>query len=169
MPSRRPTDAGVLAELLSPRSMRLHGPASHSPCCLLCLTASAPHVRYNFNRGWLLNLGDPAAASDPSFDDSGWKRVMLPHAWNEGFAYRVSIHDQPTGIAWYRKHFTVAVLMLIASSLSSKVSEQTATKLLQLSVLRPKELQISDLQHSAIELRARRPRVRESAEPLAAS
>ncbi len=75
--------------------------------CALSLTAGAQRVRYNFNRGWLLSVGDPAGASDPSFDDSGWKRVTLPHAWNEDFAYRVSIHDQPTGIAWYRKHFTV--------------------------------------------------------------
>ena len=77
--------------------------------CVLCLTASAQRIRYNFNRGWLLSIGDPAGASDPSFDDSTWKRVTLPHAWNEDFAYRVSIHDQPTGIAWYRKHFSVAL------------------------------------------------------------
>src|ERR1700743_684898 len=76
---------------------------------VVCLTASAQRVRYNFNRGWLISVGDPANAADPSFDASGCKRVTLPHAWNEDFAYRVSIHDQPTGIAWYRKHFTVAV------------------------------------------------------------
>jgi hypothetical protein len=76
--------------------------------CVLCFSASAQRVRYNFNRGWLLSVGDPAGASDPSFDDSHWKRVTLPHAWNEDFAYRVSIHDQPTGIAWYRKHFAVS-------------------------------------------------------------
>lgn len=78
-------------------------------CCVLCLTASAQQVRYNFNRGWLLSVGDPAAASELSFDDSRWKRVTLPHAWNEDFAYRVSIHDLPTGIAWYGKHFSVSV------------------------------------------------------------
>ncbi len=77
--------------------------------CALYLTASAQRVRYNFNRGWLLDVGDPTGAPAPSFDDSRWKRVTLPHAWNEDFAYRVSIHDQPTGIAWYRKHFAVAV------------------------------------------------------------
>ena len=77
--------------------------------CVVCLSAGAQRVRYNFNRGWLLNVGDPAGASDPSFNDSQWKRVTLPHAWNEDFAYRVSIHDQPIGIAWYRKHFTVPV------------------------------------------------------------
>lgn len=76
--------------------------------CAICIAANAQHVRYNFNRGWLVSVGDPTGASDTSFDDSGWKRVTVPHAWNEDFAYRVSIHDQPTGIAWYRKHFSVA-------------------------------------------------------------
>jgi beta-galactosidase len=55
--------------------------------------------------GWLLATGDPAGAAEPGFDDAAWKHVTLPHAWNEDSAYRVSIHDQPTGIAWYRKHF----------------------------------------------------------------
>lgn len=77
--------------------------------CAFSLSAGAQRVRYNFNRGWLLNVGDPAGASDPSFDDAQWQRVTLPHAWNEDFAYRVSIHEQPTGVAWYRKHFSIDV------------------------------------------------------------
>jgi hypothetical protein len=75
---------------------------------LICpVAASAQRARYNFNRGWLLNVGDDPAFARSDFDDSKWQRVTLPHAWNEDFAYRVSIHDQPTGIAWYRKHFRV--------------------------------------------------------------
>jgi len=70
-----------------------------------CVAAGAQRSRYNFNPGWLLMVGDNAASSAPDLDDSGWQRVTLPHAWNEDFAYRVSIHDQPTGVAWYRKHF----------------------------------------------------------------
>lgn len=62
---------------------------------------------FNFNGGWLLKTGDPEGAETAGYDDTGWKQVTLPHAWNEDFAYRVSIHDQPTGIAWYRKHFQV--------------------------------------------------------------
>lgn len=37
--------------------------------------------------------------------DVGWKDVTTPYAWNEADAFRKSIHDLPTGIAWYRKHF----------------------------------------------------------------
>ena len=67
--------------------------------------SEAQRARYNFNPGWLLSVSDEASAADPALDDSKWKPVTLPHAWNEDFAYRVSIHDQPTGVAWYRKHF----------------------------------------------------------------
>ncbi|HSU19661.1 MAG TPA: beta galactosidase jelly roll domain-containing protein, partial [Acidobacteriaceae bacterium] len=76
-------------------------------CFAFCCLAQAQRARYNFNPGWLLKVGDDPAAANPDFDDSGWKHVTLPHAWNEDFAYRVAIYDQPTGIAWYRKHFSV--------------------------------------------------------------
>ena len=69
--------------------------------------AESQRTRYNFNPGWLLKVGDDSAAAQPRFDDSGWKRVTLPHAWNEDFAYKVAIYNLPTGIAWYRKHFIV--------------------------------------------------------------
>jgi hypothetical protein len=61
-------------------------------------------------------VGDPQGAEQPAFDDSGWKRVTTPYAWNEDAAFRVSIHDQPTGVAWYRKHFR-----LPASSAGQKI------------------------------------------------
>ena len=59
----------------------------------------------NFNPGWRLEVGDPADASKPEFDDSKWKPVTLPHAWNEDEAFHVAIDNHPTGIAWYRKSF----------------------------------------------------------------
>src|SRR2546426_8666543 len=62
-------------------------------------------TKYNFNSGWKLFVGDPDGAEAPAFDDSGWKNVTLPHAWNEDSAFKVSIHDLPTGVAWYRKRF----------------------------------------------------------------
>ena len=31
----------------------------------------------------------------------------MPHAWNEDDAFRQDIKDLSTGIAWYRKHFTL--------------------------------------------------------------
>src|SRR5262245_48041427 len=64
-----------------------------------------PRMTYNFNPGWRLYVGDPTNAAQPDFDDSSWKAVTLPHAWNEDSAFKVSIAQHPTGIAWYRKHF----------------------------------------------------------------
>jgi hypothetical protein len=60
---------------------------------------------YNFNVGWKVLVGDPAGAEAKSFNDSSWKPVGLPYAWNEDDAFRKDIKDLPTGIAWYRKHF----------------------------------------------------------------
>nr|WP_319512684.1 sugar-binding domain-containing protein [uncultured Draconibacterium sp.] len=67
----------------------------------------------NFDMQWKFKLGDLSQAADPKFDDASWRTLNLPHDWsiegdfdpsnpagNDG-AYL------PTGIAWYRKQFTV--------------------------------------------------------------
>lgn len=82
---------------------------------LLALGCSSPHASaaadlrrvYDFNPGWRLLVGDPSGAQAPSFDDSRWKPVTLPRAWNEDDAFRKDIADLSTGIAWYRKSFTL--------------------------------------------------------------
>jgi len=71
------------------------------------LPPASPRVDYNFNPGWKLFVGDPANAQLPGFDDSSWTNVTLPHAWNEDSAFKVFIANMPTGVAWYRKHFTM--------------------------------------------------------------
>ena len=50
-------------------------------------------------------VGDAAGAEAAAFDDAGWQDVTLPRAFNEDDAFRKSIHDLPTGVAWYRKRF----------------------------------------------------------------
>src|SRR5262245_19349756 len=78
---------------------------------LICMSVAAfandksPRTRYNFNSDWKLLVGDPAGAEQPDFDDSNWKEVTLPRAWNEDDAFRKDIKDLSTGVAWYRKHF----------------------------------------------------------------
>ena len=62
-------------------------------------------VKYNFNSDWKLFVGDAKGAEKPDFDDSNWKNVTTPRAWNEDEAFRKDIKDLSTGIAWYRKHF----------------------------------------------------------------
>jgi beta-galactosidase len=69
------------------------------------LPAHAERALYDFNPGWKLLVGDPSEAAQPGFDDSAWKAVTLPRAWNEDDAFAKDIADHSTGVAWYRKHF----------------------------------------------------------------
>src|SRR5438445_11146007 len=71
----------------------------------LDFSQASPRAKYNFNPGWKMFVGDPAGAERTDFDDSQWKNITTPHAWNEDDAFRKDIHDLSTGIAWYRKHF----------------------------------------------------------------
>jgi hypothetical protein len=52
---------------------------------------------------------DPAGASQPGFNDSGWKSVAVPHSMNENemFSNVEGGGDTPHGQGWYRKHFTL--------------------------------------------------------------
>src|SRR2546422_10571855 len=36
----------------------------------------------NFDRDWRFHLGDVTGAQDPTFADSGWRRLDLPHDWS---------------------------------------------------------------------------------------
>ncbi|MFT7775062.1 glycoside hydrolase family 2 protein [Roseateles sp.] len=71
------------------------------------LTAQAARETYNFNTGWRVHVGDVQGAETPAFADQAWKAVTLPRAWNEDDAFAKDIVDHRTGIAWYRKRFTL--------------------------------------------------------------
>lgn len=64
-------------------------------------------AKYNFNPDWKIFVGDVNGAERAEFDDSKWKIVTTPNAWNEDEAFRKDIKDLSTGIAWYRKHFAL--------------------------------------------------------------
>ena len=68
---------------------------------------AAERKKYNFNSGWCLQVGDIPTAKNPDFDDKAWKRVTLPHAFNEDEAFRLSIEQHTDTVVWYRKHFTL--------------------------------------------------------------
>ncbi|MEO6802894.1 MAG: sugar-binding domain-containing protein, partial [Granulicella sp.] len=71
----------------------------------------SPRLQLNADYGWRFLLGDPSGAEAPSFADSAWRSVDLPHDW--------SIESKPdkdapsgagegffkTGTGWYRKTF----------------------------------------------------------------
>jgi beta-galactosidase len=71
-------------------------------------------VDFNLNIGWKFIKQDVPGAEAPMFNDQSWADVSTPHTYNETDTY---VHLGPgmvdgeigqyTGIAWYRKHFTV--------------------------------------------------------------
>ena len=63
---------------------------------MLMLTFEAGAIeraKLNFNAGWRLEVGDISEASRPDFDDSAWKRVTLPYAFNGDEAFKRDIVD----------------------------------------------------------------------------
>src|SRR5689334_10826058 len=73
----------------------------------ITLSTTAQRAKYNFNPGWKLYVGDAPGAEAVTFNDASWKDITLPHAWNEDDAFKKDIADLSTGIAWYRKHFSI--------------------------------------------------------------
>jgi beta-galactosidase len=74
----------------------------------------------SFNEDWLFNYGDAAGADATTFADTAWRRLSVPHDWAiEGpnppadpFSQNAPSTGRgaylPSGIGWYRKHFTLA-------------------------------------------------------------
>lgn len=86
--------------------------ASLSSFPMMAAAADSPRLELAADSGWRFLLGDPSGAESPSFADSSWRTVDLPHDW--------SIESKPDknnpsgagggffpgGTGWYRKAFT---------------------------------------------------------------
>ncbi|WP_321424305.1 DUF4982 domain-containing protein [uncultured Bacteroides sp.] len=66
-----------------------------------------PRKTYNINSDWKLKIGDTPDAMNINFDDSSWKPISLPHAFNEDEAFKVRIEELTDTVVWYRKHFNL--------------------------------------------------------------
>jgi beta-galactosidase len=79
----------------------------------LLLALVAQRQTTNFDRSWRFHLGELRGAEQPSYADSGWRRLDLPHDWSiEGpFSEQnpagVAGGALPGGIGWYRKTFSL--------------------------------------------------------------
>jgi beta-galactosidase len=66
-----------------------------------------------FDSGWLFNLGDATGADQPAFADGAWRPLDVPHDWSIEGPFSMSAATTgrggylPSGIGWYRKHFTL--------------------------------------------------------------
>lgn len=67
----------------------------------------------NFDSNWLFLKGDAKGAENPSFDDSQWRNLDVPHDWSiEGPYDKTNPTSRgggylPAGIGWYRKSITI--------------------------------------------------------------
>jgi beta-galactosidase len=71
--------------------------------------AQDPRVLMSLNAGWRFKQSaEPAAVASPSFDDSSWEAVEIPHTWNrignEG-TQRSPLSNSVQGTGWYRLKF----------------------------------------------------------------
>ncbi len=75
--------------------------------------AAQPAGTRSFDDGWRFVRGDVAGAEGAGFDDRAWQPVSLPHDWaiagpfDEHAPSTGSGGFLPTGVAWYRKSFTL--------------------------------------------------------------
>jgi len=82
---------------------------------LLPISALAVNQRSveNIDLEWRFHLGDVDGASQPGYDDSGWRRLDLPHDWavegdfSQANPSGVTGGALPGGVGWYRKTFTI--------------------------------------------------------------
>ncbi|MDO6761247.1 glycoside hydrolase family 2 TIM barrel-domain containing protein [Tamlana sp. 2_MG-2023] len=73
---------------------------------------TTPIPDQNFNKDWLFKKDTLIDAEKSAYNDSGWRKLNLPHDWAiEGpFDSKNNARNGGLpidGIAWYRKHFTI--------------------------------------------------------------
>lgn len=75
---------------------------------------TAPRIVTNFDADWKFIQGDAQNAFESGFDDKKWRLLDLPHDWSvEGTVSQDAPAGgsggyYPTGIGWYRKHFSIS-------------------------------------------------------------
>jgi len=76
--------------------------------CVVNFVNATDRTKYNFNPDWKLFVGDDPKAMNVLYDDSKWKSVNLPTAFNEEEAFKVPIEQLTDTVAWYRKTFHIS-------------------------------------------------------------
>jgi len=85
---------------------------SLAPASMKAAESNAPRLELAADSGWKFLLGDPSGAEAPSFTDTTWRNVDLPHDWSiEGRPDSQNPSGSgggyfPAGVGWYRKTFS---------------------------------------------------------------
>jgi beta-galactosidase len=80
---------------------------------LATITARAGRQE-SLDAAWKFTLGDPVNAQSTPFDDQSWQTLDVPHDWSIDGPFDKANPTGgagaflPTGIGWYRKHFSLA-------------------------------------------------------------
>jgi len=68
-------------------------------------------IKESFNQDWKFKISDNAVYNTPSFDDSNWRKLDLPHDWSVEYDFSKNNSGRnswlPGGIGWYRKQFII--------------------------------------------------------------
>lgn len=93
---------------------------------IFCVSSQGQRVESNFDRNWLFaryglqadgsRIPEPGPANSPeqpTFTDTTWRQLDLPHDWGIEGAFRIDLEGFTgklpwRGIGWYRKHFEVS-------------------------------------------------------------
>ncbi len=67
-------------------------------------SGSSPRQAININQSWKFLLGDYTGAEKPSYDDSAWNDVGVPHSFSLPYFLWTDFYQ---GYGWYRRHVTV--------------------------------------------------------------
>ncbi|HCT78202.1 MAG TPA: beta-galactosidase [Micromonosporaceae bacterium] len=65
----------------------------------------AARQRIDLNGGWRFLRSDASGAQNPTFNDSAWSTVTVPHTWNASDGQNGGANYY-RGIGWYRRHYT---------------------------------------------------------------
>lgn len=85
--------------------------ATLATAILCCCSTTNPRQVEDFNFDWKFILADDASFASPSFNDTDWRDLHLPHDWSIEGDFSESNPSTPSGGAlpggtgWYRKHF----------------------------------------------------------------
>jgi beta-galactosidase len=94
-------------------SKRLLSGCAAAMAALLLATGAQAGTVSSFDAGWLFAKGDAAGADAAAFNDAQWTKVNLPNDWAIAGPFDAKAATTgsgawlPSGVAWYRKHFTV--------------------------------------------------------------
>jgi beta-galactosidase len=79
-----------------------------------CIAQNSGRQKLLMDFNWRFSQADTIGADKPQFNDSKWRQLNLPHDWSieNEFVQNAPTGGGggylPTGVGWYRKHFTIS-------------------------------------------------------------